>query len=289
MCGSYGIFDEFYEAELAKGRQIHRRDYIIVTWPLKGNVYRGIVPESMARILVVADVHANLCALRAVLEDALCNGAVDAVWVLGDVVGYGPEPNECITLLNEHPLICVAGNHDLGVIGYVRLERFNVDAARACLWTRRHLSACSSRFLAGLPLRRSAGSFLLVHGSPRDPTWEYVTSESHARLLAPWCEQDHCLVGHTHRPLAARLETRTLRPGVGTSARALQLRERYMINPGSVGQPRDGDPRAAYVILNPEAATASFHRVSYDVGSVAEAVERSGLPLSLARRLHVGY
>lgn len=238
----------------------------------------------------MADVHSNLPALQAVTGDARDLGGFDAIWLLGDVVGYGPQPNECIEFLSDYPLICVAGNHDAGVLGHVRLDRFNHDAAEACLWTRQCLAPSSTRFLSELPLRHGVEDFVLVHGSPRDPLWEYVTASPQARMLAPWCERRHALAGHTHRPLAAYMTTppASHHPEVEVCG-SVKLDERLLINPGSVGQPRDGDPRAAYGLLDTTAGFVSFHRVTYDVAAVSDSMRRAGLPIALARRLHVGY
>ncbi len=233
----------------------------------------------------MADVHSNLRALTAVIDDALRLGGFDSIWMLGDVVGYGPEPNECIALLQTQSLVCVAGNHDLGVAGRIDLSQFNPVAAEACLWTRGRLSASSSQFLGELTERCARESFVLVHASPREPIWEYVTSAVQARQLAAYCEKTHCLVGHTHSPLAlSMLETEVpFRDGLLQAGKVL-LRGRLIINPGGVGQPRDGDPRAAYGILDMSAGTFSFHRVKYDVTGTVRAIHRSGLPSSLARR-----
>lgn len=224
------------------------------------------------------------------LEDARQLGGFDAIWMLGDVVGYGPDPDACIALLGEYPLVCIAGNHDLGVIGRVSLSQFNSIAAEACLWTRRRLSLASWRFLSELPLRSSQASFVLVHGSPRDPIWEYVTGEAQAKCLASFCEKAHCLAGHTHRPLVLSMtEGEALPPRTVSDGERVVVRGRLIINPGAVGQPRDGDPRAAYGLLSTGTGTVSLHRVSYDVEGTAAAMRVAGLPLPLATRLHAGY
>ena len=240
----------------------------------------------MGRSLLLADIHANLRALDAVLQDAWLGGGFDSVWVLGDVVGYGPEPDECVSRLREYPLLCVAGNHDLGAVGSIDLRRFNPDAAAACLWSRRRLSASSLLFLRELPLERRVPPFLLVHGSPRDPVWEYVSSPEDALLVGASCVETHCLAGHTHRPCVLDMIVGSV-PAL-IDAAGVALVGRLFINPGAVGQPRDGDPRAAYAVLDSDAGVVSFHRVVYDVRGTADDMMRNGLPVALAWRLHTG-
>jgi predicted phosphodiesterase len=244
----------------------------------------------MGRCLLLADVHANLQALEAVLDDAGRTGGFDSVWMLGDVVGYGPQPDECVERLRQESLVAVAGNHDLGAVGRADLARFNADAAEACAWSGTRLSESSRRYLMQLPLSRQVSPFLLVHGSPRDPVWEYVTSSSQAAALAPFCNEAHCIVGHTHCQSAFAMHEPVESAG-DSAARVsrLALRGRLIINPGAVGQPRDGDPRAAYAILDCDADAVSFHRVKYDVRATTDLMLRIGLPAALAGRLHAGY
>ncbi len=242
----------------------------------------------MATCLVLADVHANLSALQAVLQDAAYRSAISALLFLGDVVGYGAEPNECIERLRDYPSVAVAGNHDLGAVGRADLALFNADASVACGWTAARLSSTSASFLCTLPLSIEQPPFLLVHGSPANPTWEYVVSASRAHALQSVCRQPHCLVGHTHVPAAFNMESgRSVAAAVGDS---LCLRHgRFLMNSGSVGQPRDGDCRAAYALLETDDLVLQWFRVSYDVDAAAAAIVRAGLPLSLAARLRVGY
>lgn len=240
----------------------------------------------MGRSLLLADVHANLRALDAVLQDARLGGGFGGVWVLGDVVGYGPEPDECVARLREYPLVCVAGNHDLGVAGSIDLRRFNPDAAAACAWSRRRLSASSLRFLRELPLELHVPPFHLVHGSPGDPVWEYVSSPEDALRAGAFCVETHCLAGHTHWPRVLDMVAGSVTPS--TSGCGVALVGRLFINPGAVGQPRDGDPRAAYAVLDDDAGVVSFHRVAYDVRGTADDMVRNGLPVALAWRLHTG-
>ncbi len=245
----------------------------------------------MAKCLVLADIHANVRALDAVLRDAARWGAADTLWVLGDVVGYGAEPNECIERLHDRVCICIAGNHDLGAIGRADITSFNPDAAAACLWTGSRLSTASADFLAALSCGVEEPPFLLVHGSPRNPAWEYVTSATGARALSRFCPQPHCLVGHTHVPALFRMDAGMLHhDGASIVDSDLSLSAgRFLLNPGSVGQPRDGDPRAAFAELDPDEMTVGFRRVEYDTAGAAASVANAGLPRSLAARLLVGF
>jgi diadenosine tetraphosphatase ApaH/serine/threonine PP2A family protein phosphatase len=246
--------------------------------------------QAMSRCLVAADLHSNAPAFEAVLADASRGRGFDELWVLGDIVGYGPHPEECIRLVQGYPHVCVGGNHDLGVLGRIDLRLFNSDAARACLWTRARLSTEAQAFLATLTLSLEQAPFLLVHGSPRDPVWEYVFSEREARDMAAHCDATHCLVGHTHRPAAFRMDacpTGSVRAVL--DATVVELHEgRFIINPGAVGQPRDGDPRAAYAMLDREERTIVFRRVTYNVDGVVKAMLQGGLPEWLAARLRLG-
>ena len=240
------------------------------------------------RIAVLSDVHANLPALDAVLADA---GRVDAVWHLGDIVGYGPEPDAVVARLGKAGAIGVRGNHDAAACGGSEIDWFNPEARRAMEWTRGAISPATVEWLAALPERRTEGACDLVHGSHREPLWEYVTSESIARanLGALAAGTRIGLHGHTHVPVAfvedaGRLTVMRGRPGA-----SLELEgRRALVNPGSVGQPRDGDPDASYLIWEPEADRVTWRRVAYDVATVQRAMHDAGLPASLAARLGVG-
>jgi len=238
------------------------------------------------RIAVLSDIHSNLVALDAVLAAI---GSVDAVWHLGDVVGYGPEPDGVVERLTAIGAVGVRGNHDAAAAGGNEIEWFNPDAKAAMEWTRDAISATTLAWLAALPLRRLEPDFTLVHGSPRDPIWEYVTSAALARAALSAISTQHGLHGHTHVPIAFTEvdgRMRTLAPRAGNT---VALGEgRMLLNPGSVGQPRDGDPRASYLVLNIEAATATWGRAAYDVESVGAAMRAAGLPGRLADRLRVG-
>jgi predicted phosphodiesterase len=238
------------------------------------------------RIAVLSDIHANLPALDAVLDDA---GALDAIWHLGDVVGYGPDPDGVVDRLRAVGAVGVRGNHDAAACGGTEIDWFNPDARRAMEWTRAAISPATAAWLGELPERRTEHGSALVHGSLREPLWEYITSASVARANLALLEARLGLHGHTHVPVAwlddgGRLEV--VRPRRGSS---LELRGRpALVNPGSVGQPRDGDPDASYTILDPEAGTMTWHRVAYDVPGVQRAMRAAGLPASLSARLAVG-
>ncbi|MEW5990122.1 MAG: metallophosphoesterase family protein [Chloroflexota bacterium] len=238
------------------------------------------------RIAVLSDIHSNIVALDAVLAAA---GAVDAVWHLGDVVGYGPEPDAVVARLAGIGATGVKGNHDAAAVGGSEIEWFNPDARRAMEWTRATISRATSAWLDALPPSLANGDRTLVHGSPREPIWEYVTSVPVARANLAALEGRIGLHGHTHIP-AAFLEddgrVELVSPGDGS---VLELRgRRALVNPGSVGQPRDGDPRSSYLVLDTGADSVTWRRVPYDVEAVQSAMRAAGLPASLATRLGVG-
>jgi predicted phosphodiesterase len=239
------------------------------------------------RIAILSDIHANVPALEAVLTDA---GEVDAIWHLGDVVGYGPDPDGVVERLRDAGAIGVRGNHDAAAVGGDEIEWFNPDARRAMEWTRGAIGRSAVEWLSALPERRVEGVAELVHGSHREPIWEYVTSIEIARLNLALLAAPIGLHGHTHVPTAfvdqgdGRIEAIRGRPGT-----SLELAgRRALVNPGSVGQPRDGDPDASYLILDPEAGVVTWHRVAYDIAAVQQAMREAGLPGSLISRLAVG-
>jgi len=239
------------------------------------------------RIAVVSDVHANLPALDAVLAHA---GGIDGLWHLGDVVGYGPEPDAVVARLAAAGAVGVRGNHDAAACGGREIEWFNPDARRAMEWTRGAINPDTVDWLGALPERREEGGCLLVHGSPREPIWEYVTSTTVAAANLAAMPGSIGLHGHTHVPVAfveSGADVLLHRPEAGSSL-ALAGR-RALLNPGSVGQPRDGDPRASYLVLDPVAGEVTWHRVEYDVGRVQRAILAAGLPAVLAARLSVGF
>ena len=240
------------------------------------------------RVAVISDVHGNWHALEAVLED-LEREQPDELWCLGDLVGYGPRPNPCCAAVEQRAAICLAGNHDLGVLGELDLEEFSGDAVVAARWTRSVLAEGSRSFLQSLQPRSARDGVELFHASPRDPVWEYVLSADVARTALELTESPLVLVGHSHVPLAITLEDEVLDGGLAVDGTTTPLGPgRRLLNPGSVGQPRDGDPRAAWLLLDFEAGTASFRRVEYDVASTQEEIRERELPDALAQRLAHG-
>jgi len=238
------------------------------------------------RVAVLSDIHANLAALDAVIASF---GTVDAVWHLGDVVGYGPDPDGVVARLAEIGAIGVRGNHDAAAVGGDEIEWFNPDARGAMEWTRRRLSDATRDALAGLPERHAEGDFSLVHGSPREPLWEYIVSVPIARANLATLTTPIGLYGHTHLPMVFAEQdgsVQQIEPGDGST---FGFRgRRALINPGSVGQPRDGDPRAAWMLLDTESWSAEWRRNDYPIEEAAKAIETAGLPRSLGERLYIG-
>ncbi len=205
------------------------------------------------------------------------------------MVGYGPDVNECIDFVRSKVAFCVAGNHDLAAAGAIDTSSFNPHAAAAIAWTRSHLSERDRLYLAGLPLKAERSRFTLVHGSPRDPVWEYVLSAEAAHANFPAFQTSHCLVGHSHVPLAyasGRIFAKLLR--VATGVPLVLGKGRHILNPGAVGQPRDGDPRASYAIIDTEKRQFTLSRVAYDVSAVQYRMKTQGLPALLIDRLATG-
>ena len=242
------------------------------------------------RILVMSDIHANYTALEAVLKDA---GQVDETWCLGDLVGYGPDPNACVEEIRERPMLtCMLGNHDVAVIGRMPFESFNGDARRSLVWHERVLSASNADFLRSLPENpKVRGDVTMAHGSPRDPVWEYIINTLSARLNFDFFDTTWCFVGHSHIQCMFILDQERDRitleaPRLGE---AMSLTNRAILNPGSVGQPRDRDPRAAYAIFDPEAKTWEARRAAYNIAEVQERIREARLPEKHAVRLVEGW
>ena len=211
------------------------------------------------------------------------------LWCLGDLVGYGPRPNPCCAAVEQRAAICLAGNHDLGVLGEIDLEEFSGDAVVAARWTRGVLAEGSQSFLQSLRPVGARDGIELFHASPRNPVWEYVLSADVARTALELTEAPLVLVGHSHVPLAITLKDEVLDGGLAADGTTTPLGPgRSLLNPGSVGQPRDGDPRAAWLLLDFEAGTASFRRVEYDVASTQDEIRERELPDALAQRLAHG-
>ena len=237
------------------------------------------------RVGLLSDIHANLVALEAVLA-AL--GKVDALWVTGDTVGYGPDPVDTFALLRERRALLVQGNHDRAVATGEGLDLFHDRAADAALLHQRWLSSEDRDALGALPTVVKADRFTLCHGSLRDPMWEYITSARAAGATLKLSETDHCCNGHTHVPALFRLAGNTVKSTHITEGTAYRLEERTLINAGSVGQPRDGDPRASFAVLDTEAGTATFYRASYRIDETQRRIRDRGLPEMFADRLAFG-
>jgi predicted phosphodiesterase len=239
------------------------------------------------RVAVISDIHGNEHALTAVLEE-VDTAAPDAIWCLGDLVGYGPAPNECCAILAERADVCLVGNHDLVVLGKLDVTDFNGDAATAALWTRGVLDDTSRAFLQPLEPSAELDGAQLFHASPRDPVWDYVLSAEAAYASLVATRARVVLVGHSHVPLAIGLVATDLLGGAAPAGTRIELDGRWLLNPGSVGQPRDGDPRAAWLLLDTDAKLAEFQRVAYPIEQTQSAMSAAGLPEPLAARLAQG-
>jgi predicted phosphodiesterase len=240
------------------------------------------------RVAVISDVHANWHALEAVLAEVE-REEPDELWCLGDLVGYGPRPNPCCAAVERRASICLAGNHDLGVLGTIDLAEFTGDAVEAARWTRSVLAEGSRQFLEALkPLGRREG-VELFHASPRDPVWEYVLTAEAAAAAFELTQSQIALVGHSHVPLAISLGGNVLDGGLAPGGSETALGStRWLLNPGSVGQPRDGDPRAAWLLIDFGTGRAEHRRVEYEVALTQNEIRERGLPDALALRLAHG-
>ncbi|HEY3313535.1 MAG TPA: metallophosphoesterase family protein [Anaerolineales bacterium] len=242
------------------------------------------------RVLVISDIHANLTALEAVLADA---GQVDETWCLGDVVGYGPDPNQVVERLRGLPnLTCVLGNHDVAVLGQMDYGVFNMDARRSLLWQKMNLSPENLYFLEHLSqVSLVRENVTLAHGSPRDPVWEYILNTLSARLNFGEFNTPYCFVGHTHLQCIFQLDPERDRVSQNptTPGSSMSLEPRAILNPGSVGQPRDHDPRSAYAIYDPASSVWEPRRVEYDIPAVQARIRAAGLPEKHASRLLEGW
>ncbi len=242
------------------------------------------------RILIISDIHANLVAFETVLQDA--KNDWEYVWCLGDVVGYGPDPNECVELLRTMPHLCLAGNHDWAALGRLDIRTFNPDARKAVTWTQETLKPENTQYLEDLPTTFVIDQFTLAHGSPREPVWEYILEPLIAALNFPHFETPYCLVGHTHQPVIYELmsDNGDTRPVPPTYRHPRYLNgHRQIINPGSVGQPRDANPDAAYGILDVETNVFEHRRVPYNVAEVQRRMRKHDMPERLIARLEHGW
>ena len=239
------------------------------------------------RIIVLSDIHANLTALEAVIADA---GKFDAAWCLGDIVGYGPDPNECLDAVRALPgLVCVLGNHDAAMIGEIDAEAFNPEARISIEWTKETVTDENMAFMTDLPKHAVVDRVTIVHGSPRAPTYEYLLHPYTATLNFAYFETDFSFFGHTHIPTVFKLNNGYADLSVLEVPGQFELEPRLMINPGSVGQPRDRDPRAAYAIYDTANILWDYRRVEYDVSTVQDRMRAHDLPLKHIQRLAEGW
>jgi len=240
-------------------------------------------------VLLISDIHSNFDALSAVVRDARSRFVFSETWVLGDLVGYGPDPNECLAMLAEMNSFAVAGNHDLAVTGKISTDRFNPLAEAAVRWTQDALDARSLEMLNDLPDRLERHNVALVHGSPRDPVWEYITEEIGAGEALEMVGTSGLVTGHTHfQAIFERQSGMTERVSVTVDSSYVLGGSKFLVNPGSVGQPRDRDPRANYAVLDLEDSKITFCRVDYDFEATAHKIYVAGLPSFLADRLSQG-
>jgi diadenosine tetraphosphatase ApaH/serine/threonine PP2A family protein phosphatase len=241
------------------------------------------------KILIFSDVHGNRSALEAVLEAA---GKVEAVWCLGDIIGYGPDPNDCVAMIRSLPnLVCLRGNHDSAVIGLTDTRKFNAAAQVVLGWTSNQLNPIHRQYLQSLSPLAVIDDVTLAHGSPRDPVWEYIMDVYTATANFDFFDTPYCFVGHSHLPVLyyqkpgkELVNVSFVYPGDTTV-----LPVRSIVNPGSVGQPRDHDPRAAFTIFDTEEKSWSQQRVEYNIHEVQERMKQAGLPIEYIQRLDLGW
>ncbi|MBL6966721.1 MAG: metallophosphoesterase family protein [Anaerolineales bacterium] len=243
------------------------------------------------RILLISDIHANLTALQAVLNAA--GSDYDAVWFLGDLVGYGPDPNECVDVVRSLPhLVALLGNHDAATMGRINTDAFNVEARQAVRWTQDTITPENLAYIENLPAKVIADDDItLAHGSPRQPVWEYILNVRVAAENFQFFDTAYCFIGHTHLPSIFHLDERTRRVDlvVPLENTIFDLTPRLIINPGSVGQPRDKDSRAAYALVDLEQMSVEFRRVDYDIAAVQARMSEAGLPQKHINRLELGW
>jgi predicted phosphodiesterase len=246
-------------------------------------------PPEPSRIAILSDVHGNLPAFKAVLEDIGQSG-VDALWCLGDLVGYGAQPDECVSLAAETCDLCLIGNHDLVAIDRLDIDDFSANAAIAATWTKEHIAPPTVDYLERLAPADESHTIGLYHASPRDPVWEYVLSPLQAELCLDVQQQRVALIGHSHVALSfSRFSGAAATGEVRAADEELELSDgEWLINPGSVGQPRDGDPRAAWLELDLDDLRAVYRRTEYDIAGAGAAIRAARLPDSLAERLLYG-
>jgi len=241
------------------------------------------------KILVMSDIHGNINALDAVLKEA---GKVERVWCLGDLVGYGPDPNECIKKIRSlKNCICLMGNHDSAVLGHMDMEAFNRDARLSVEWNQRVIKPENLNFLKHLPEKHVEGHVTLAHGSPRNPVWEYILDWQVAMNNFDYFDTDLCFVGHTHIPVIFQMIEEELgsQLQIISPVGPVELTGKAIVNPGSVGQPRDRDPRAAFALFDTESKIWEPRRIAYNFVEIQERITKYGLPERNAARLADGW
>lgn len=243
------------------------------------------------RITVVSDVHANLAAVEAILQRAEQHQALDQIWSMGDLVGYGPRPSECLALLRGYPFVSVTGNHDAAAVGKMDTSEFNPAAAEANAWTAGRLTETDISYLRDLPETVTNAGITLVHGSLRSPLWEYIFTQDIAAGHFRRQQTDYGFFGHTHLPMVFEEVPGRARPIIYplSDGDVIELGARRLImNPGGAGQPRDGDPRTAYAIYDTDERTVSFYRIPYDIERTQREMSEVRLPERLIHRLSLG-
>ena len=241
------------------------------------------------RNLVISDIHANYEALETVIKNA---GDIDSVWCLGDLVGYGPDPNGCIDLLRSLPnLVCVRGNHDAAILGQMNVALFNEEARSTIDWQLSQLSNENLEYLYNLPEKVSVSDCMLVHGSPRYPIWEYILDPFVAQINFGLFSEDYCFVGHSHQPLLCHWDTdsQKMKWNNNVNGKTYQLRPKMILNPGSVGQPRDNDPRASFGIFEDEKKEWEVFRIDYPIEITQSRIREVKLPEKNGQRLAGGW
>jgi diadenosine tetraphosphatase ApaH/serine/threonine PP2A family protein phosphatase len=241
------------------------------------------------RILVFSDIHSNLTALKSVLAHA---GEIDAAWCLGDLVGYGPDPVEVIEEIRKLPnLLCLIGNHDAATLNAIDTGAFNPEARQSVEWTKKHLTEEQIIFLRSLPEKLQINDVTLSHGSPRFPVWEYLLDTRSAAFNFDYFDTPYCFVGHTHLPVIYHMESSfdSVQLQIPEPNSLIQLKWRSIVNPGSVGQPRDRDIRASFAIYNSDDHSWFYQRVEYDISEVQTRMLKAGLPERHIQRLSAGW
>ena len=233
---------------------------------------------------IISDIHANLEALQAVFK-SIDQYGVDAVYCLGDIVGYGPNPNECIELVRKKCDHVLIGNHDYAAIGKTNIEYFNQYAKAAAYWTREHLTSKNKEYLTSLPFTHQNDEMLMVHASPTNPAhWYYVLNPYDAQIEMQSFNQPLCFIGHSHVPVIYS-ESDVFRGAYFN----FESGQKYIVNAGSVGQPRDGNHKACYALYDMRTQSLNYIRLEYEVQKTYSKILKAGLPPFLAERLLKGY